>query len=112
MSIHNLDKIFQPESIAVVAPAKERAVQFCSYAEPDRWGAHRESHSDKPRRQTVWEKPAYPSILDLKSSVDLAILATLITSATKLVKECVEVKVGSIVIISASGKEIGPKGRD
>ena len=87
MSIHTLDKIFQPKTIAVVGDSERRgSIGLALMRNLIGGGYTGEIIPINPRRQTVWEKPAYPSILDLKSPVDLAILAAPITSAPELVK--------------------------
>jgi acetyltransferase len=112
MSVENLDKIFQPKSIAVVGASERKG----SVGEAlmrnllDR-GFPGEIHPINPNHKKIRTLPACPSIRDLEVPVDLAVIATPITSVPQIVKDCVDVGVGGAVIISAGGKEIGEQGK-
>ena len=58
-----------------------------------------------------WNQPARPSLLALDSKVDLVVLAEPVTSASQIVKECIEADVGGLVMISGGGKETGIEDR-
>ncbi len=113
MSAINLDKMFHPKSIAVVG-----ASQRNGSIGPDlmqnliQGGYPGEIYPINPNSKTIWELPAYPSLPDLKSQVDLTILDEPITTAPQIVKECAEAGVGGLVIISTGRKEPGSKDRE
>ena len=112
MSIENLDKIFQPKSIAVVG-ASERdgsvgAALMRNLIERNFPG---DIFPINPKHNKLWGKSACPSITDLKTAVDLAIIASPKMSAPQIVKECAAAGVGGAIIISAGGKEIGEEGK-
>lgn len=112
MSIDNMDKIFRPESIAVVGASERKgsvgAALMHNLIERGFPGA---IHPINPNHKKLFKLPACPSIKDLKAPVDLAVIATPITSAPQIVKECADAGVGGVVIISAGGKEIGEQGK-
>ena len=113
MSVYNLDKIFQPKSIAVVGASERKSSIGCAVMRNLMHGKFPgEIYPINPRHKTIWKRAAYSSILKLKSPVDLAVIATPISSASQIVKDCTKAGVGGAIIISAGGKEIGLKGRE
>ena len=112
MSIDNMDKIFRPESIAVVGASERKgSVGAALMHNLIERGFPGEIHPINPNHKKLYKLPACPSIKDLKAPVDLAVIATPITSAHQIVKECADAGVGGAVIISAGGKEIGEQGK-
>ena len=112
MSIDNMDKIFRPESIAVVGASERKgSVGAALMHNLIERGFPGQIHPINPNHKKLWKLPACPSIKDLKTPVDLAVIATPITTAPQIVKECADVGVGGAVIISAGGKEIGEQGK-
>jgi acetyltransferase len=91
MSVENLDKIFQPKSIAVVGASERKgivgAVLMRNLLE---YGFSGEIHPINPNHKKIGKLPAWPSIRDLKAPVDLAVIATPTRSAPQIVKECVD----------------------
>lgn len=53
---------------------------------------------------------AYPSIGNIGQPVDLAVVATPMSTVPSIIGECVKAEVEGAIIISAGGKEIGRKG--
>ena len=112
MSIENLDKIFQPKSIAVVGASERKgSVGAALMHNLIERGFAGEIFAINPNHKKIGKLPACPSIRDLEVPVDLAIISTPITSVPQIVKDCVDVGVGGAVIISAGGKEIGEPGK-
>lgn len=112
MSIDNLDKIFKPESIAVVGASERKgSVGAALMHNLIERGFAGHIHPINPNHKKIHKLPACPSVKDLKTPVDLAVIATPILSAPQIVKECAEAGVGGVVIISAGGKEIGQQGQ-
>ena len=112
MSIDNMDRIFRPESIAVVGASERKgSVGAALMHNLIERGFPGEIHPINPKHRKLWKLPACPSIKDLNAPVDLAVIATPITSAPLIVKECADAGVGGVVIISAGGKEIGKQGQ-
>jgi acetyltransferase len=113
MSAINLDKIFHPQSIAVVGASQRPG----SIGSAIMQNLTREEYPGKvypinPRHNTIWELASFPSLSELESTVDLVIMATPIASAPQIVKECKMAGAGGLIIISAGGKETGTKGRE
>ncbi len=112
MSIDNMDKIFRPESIAVVGASERKgSVGAAIMHNLITCGFPGEIHPITPNHKKIYKLPACPSIKDLKAPVDLAVIATPIASVPQIVHECADAGVGGVVIISAGGKEIGKQGQ-
>jgi acetyltransferase len=112
MRIHNLDKIFQPHSIAVVgASEKEGRVGTALMRNLIGHGFSGDIYPINRGYRTIFDRPAYPAITDLDVAVDLAVVATPILTVPEIVGDCAAAGVGGVVIISAGGKEIGEAGK-
>lgn len=112
MSVENLDKIFQPKSIAVVGASERKgSVGAALMHNLIERGFSGEIFPINPNHKKIGKLPACPSIRDLEVPVDLAVISTPIALAPQIVKDCVDVGVGGAVIISAGGKEIGEQGK-
>ena len=73
MTIENLDKIFQPDSIAVVgASERSGSVGNALMRNLIERGFAGKIYPINPNRKTIWNLPAYPSIGELKTAADLA----------------------------------------
>ncbi len=112
MSIHNLDSIFRPDSIAVVgASEKKGRVGSAIMRNLMRGGFPGEIYPINANYGHIFDKKAFGSLKHLDKPVDLAVIATPISSAIEIIGECVETGAKSAVIISAGGKETGEQGR-
>ena len=113
MSIYNLDRIFKPESIAVVgASAKRNTIGFALIENLLNGGFKGKLIPINPNYPKLQGLKAYPSLSEVKGSVDLAIIATPIPTVPDVIDDCAQAGVGGAVIISAGGKEIGEKGTE
>jgi len=111
MSVHNLDRVFHPKSVAVIgASDREGSVGSALMRNLTRWEYAGNVYPINPHRQTILGIPAVPSISDLDAGIDLAILATPIATAPELVKDCARAGVAGVIIVAAGGKETGAKG--
>jgi len=112
VSLYNLEKIFKAESIAIIGASNKPAtignVLANNLLSPAFKGR---SFPVNPGHDSILGHKSYPSIKDIPQSVDLAVIATPISSTPEIVRECVERGVGGAIIISAGGKEIGQEGR-
>jgi len=113
MGVYNLDKIFKPESIAVIgASKKEGSIGSILVENLIQGGFQGKVYPVNPQYGTVHALKAYPSILDTNAIVDLAIIATPIATVPGVVEECVGAGVQGAIIISAGGRETGADGRE
>ena len=77
MSVDNLDKIFHPKSIAVVGASERKgSVGHAIMQNLINSGYVGEIHPINPKHRKLWGRPSFASIENLKTGVDLAVLAT------------------------------------
>jgi acetyltransferase len=112
MSVENMDKIFQPHSLAVIgASERQGTVGNALMRNLIERGFAGKIYPINPNRKTIWNLPACTSIGELKTVLDLAVICTPIALTPQIIEECAEKGVGGAVIISAGGKEIGEEGK-
>ena len=112
MRIDNLDKIFQPASIAVIgASEKEGSIGAALIRNIVAGGFQGTLFPINANYTKILGLDAWPAVGELRTPVDLALIATPINIAPKIVKECAEAGVGAAVIISAGGREVGAAGK-
>ena len=102
MGVYNLDKIFKPQSIAVIgASEKEGSIGSALVENLVQGGFQGKVYPVNPRYDSIHALKAYPSILDTNAAVDLAVIAIPIAAVPGVVKECAEAGVEGAIIISA-----------
>ena len=112
-SLKGLHKIFNPDSIAVVG-ASERQ-ESVGYAVLNNLLTRYKGNifPINAKRKSVLGIESYPSLGSLErlsEKIDLAVIATPAVTVPAIVKEAVEQKIKSLVIISSGFAEIGEKG--
>ncbi len=112
MTALNLDRMFQPKSIAVVgASERSGSVGEAVLHNLERSGFSGRVFPVNPRHSKIAGKKCAARIGDIGEPVDLAVLSTPIETAPDIVRESVRTGCGGAVIVSAGGKEVGEKGR-
>jgi acetyltransferase len=111
MGTENLDKIFNPNRIAVIgASDRETSVGAKLLRNMIGVGGKAAVYPVNPFRSTVQGITAYPSISKIPWKVDLAVIATPAHTVPQIVEECGKAGVSGIIIISAGFKEAGEAG--
>ena len=112
MSIRNLDKIFQPKRIAVVGASDDRSkVGGTVLRNLISTGFTGVVYPVNSQREAVSGILAYPRISALPRVPDLVIICTPAHTVAGLVRECGEMGVGGIVVLTAGFRETGPEGK-
>ena len=112
MSTLNLDKLFDPKSIAVIgASNKKGAVGYILLH--NLIGAEYDGvvYPVNPTAMAVQGIQAYATVSQVPRKVDLAIIAVPAKAVPGVVRECGEAGVGACVIVSAGFKETGAQGQ-
>ena len=65
-----------------------------------------------PKYEEVQGRKAYPTVLEVEDSIDLACIAIPYQFVDEIVDQCIEKKVKTVVIISAGFKETGKEGKE
>jgi acetyltransferase len=108
----NLDRIFNPRSIAVVGASEaEGSVGRILMQNLVQTGYEGKVYPVNLRRDDVLGLQAYPSVGNIPEKVDLAIIATPAKTVPKVVEECGKAGILGVIIISAGFREIGKKGQ-
>jgi acetyltransferase len=112
MGVFNLDKIFKPNSVAVIGASEKKGSIGSALIENLIQGGFQGTIVPvNPKHSKIHGLKCYPSILKTETPTDLAIIATPIATVPFIIKECVDSAIGGAIIISAGGKETGEKGR-
>ncbi|MBL7156227.1 MAG: CoA-binding protein [Candidatus Pacebacteria bacterium] len=108
----NLSKILNPKTIAVIgATSRPHSVGFGICKNLLQGKSKRKIFFINPYRKKVLKRKTYSSIVLIKDSIDLAIVAVPANIVSKVIQECCEKKVGGILVISAGFAEIGKNGK-
>ena len=111
MSVHNLDKLFAPNRVAVVgagtAPTSVGHVVLRNLLEGGFEGV---VYPVNPGHESVHGVQAYASIADTPETPDLAVVCTPAAAVPDVVQTCGEAGVGAVAVISAGFRETGAEG--
>jgi acyl-CoA synthetase (NDP forming) len=108
-----LDSLFNPKAIAIVG-ASDRASSWSKeiYANLKTLDFPGSIFPINPRRSTVWDQPAYPSLSETPVPAELAIIAIPAAAAIEAVKECGEAGVPGVMVVSSGFRDAGPAGAE
>jgi len=105
----SLDRLFKPESIAVVgASDKPEKLGALTLQALKRFGG--EIFPVNPRLKKVGERTCFPSVSEIDTTVDLAMIAVGPQQVLQALTDCANAKVGGAIIFSAGFKELGEIG--
>ncbi len=106
-----LDPLFHPKSIAVIGAKDEEAtVGRTLLTNLKSGGFSGKIYPVNPKRNAVLGMKCYSCIREIPERVDLAVIVTPAKTVPVVLRECVEAKVRSCIVISAGFKEMGPEG--
>jgi acetyltransferase len=112
MSTRNLDKIFNPRSVALVGASEESGkLGYILFRNLIEGGFKGPVYPVNPRAKVIQGKKAYKSVTDIKDEVDLAVIVTRIDAVPQVIKDCASKKILGTIVISAGGKEVGEQGK-
>ncbi|MCY1082965.1 bifunctional acetate--CoA ligase family protein/GNAT family N-acetyltransferase [Archangium lansingense] len=108
---HPLEALFNPRSVAVVGASERqgsvgRTLLWNLISNP--FGGT--VYPVNPNRKSVLGIRAWPSLQALPEPVDLVVIVTPADTVPSVMRECAEVGVKGVIIISAGFKEVGPEG--
>jgi len=109
----NLDPLFSPKSIAVIgASNRQRSVGRAAFTNILLNEYTGTVYPVNPKEHSISGVRAYPSVLDLPETVDLAVVIVPAPIVPSVVEESGKKGVKGLVIISAGFKEVGPDGAE
>ncbi len=111
-NIQEMDRLFNPASLAMVGASREahksgtlflKSLLSC--------GFKGKLYPVNPTETEVLGLKCYPSVLDIPDEIDLAILAVPARIIPKVMAECSQKRVKFAVVHSAGFSELGPEGK-
>ncbi|HHC07236.1 MAG TPA: GNAT family N-acetyltransferase [Actinobacteria bacterium] len=110
--VASLLRMFYPNSVAVIGASRDPhsigGRLFANLVDGDFTGP---VYPVNPRTRVVRSVAAYPSILDVPDTVDLAFVVVPAPLVLDVVRDCADKGVRGLVVISAGFGETGPEGR-
>ena len=112
MAIKKLDSIFRPKRIALIGVSSNPdSVGGITLRNLVGGGFNGVVYPVNPKREAVFGIPCYPDVKSLPKVPDLAVIMTAAKFVPQLVKECGEVGINGLIIMSAGFKESGEEGK-
>ncbi|MFH0724986.1 MAG: acetate--CoA ligase family protein [Pseudomonadota bacterium] len=109
--MNSLDAIFSPQSVAVIgASGTPGKVGHDIFENILRGGYTGTLYPVNPKAKSILSVRAYPRILDIPDSVDLAMIILPPRAAQAAVEDAIQKGVKGIVIVSAGFREVGAEG--
>ena len=119
--MNDLNKIFNPRTIALIGASRDTGsvghgilrnlLKGCvfqsEYCRPFKGRVY----PVNPNAEEILGKRCYPDIKNIEEDIDLVIIATPAKTVLSVVKECIQKKVGGIVVISAGFAELNEEGK-
>jgi acetyltransferase len=113
MGTLNLDKIFNPQSVAIIgASDSEGSVGHAIVKNFTRLGYEGKVYFVNNRKPEIAGQKTYPNVAAIPETVDLAMIATPAKTVPDVVEECGKAGVKGAIIVSAGFKETGPEGKE
>jgi acetyltransferase len=108
----NLDKIFNPKSIAIVGASDvEGSVGYAIVKNLTQQGYAGKVYFVNIRKPEILGVRTYPTVMEVPEAVDLAMIATPAKTVPDVMEECGRAGVKGAIIVSAGFKETGPEGK-
>ena len=108
----NLDKIFNPKSVAIIGASDvEGSVGYAIVKNFTQLGYEGKVYFVNIRKPEILGIITYPTVMEVPESVDLAMIATPAKTVPDVMEECGRAGVKGAIIVSAGFKETGPDGK-
>jgi len=111
MTMHNMNAMFNPGTVAVIGASEEEGSVGRAILENLITPGGRRIFPVNPRKESAFGLTCYPSVADLPEPVDLAVIATPAKTVPEVVEECARADTQGVVIVSSGFKEVGAEGR-
>jgi acetyltransferase len=112
MAIKKLDSIFRPKRIALIGVSNNpESVGGITLRNLVGGGFNGVVYPVNPKREAVFGIPCYPDVKSLPKTPDLAVIMTAAKWVPQLVRDCGEVGIHGLIIMSAGFKESGDEGK-
>ncbi len=109
----NLDKIFNPKSVAIIgASDAEGSVGYAIVKNFTQLGYAGKVYFVNMRKPEILGVKTYPTVSQIPEPVDLAMIATPAKTVPDVVEQCGKAGVKGVIIVSAGFKETGAEGKE
>jgi len=108
----NLDKFFNPKSVAVIGSSRTAGKLGYTILENLKISFNGKIYPINPNAGEILGLISYPSVLDVKEPIDLAIIVVPAEIVKSVLENCIKKKINHIIIISSGFSEIGEKERE
>ncbi|HEY3272851.1 MAG TPA: acetate--CoA ligase family protein [Methanocella sp.] len=105
-----LEKMFYPESVAVIGASKEKGKVGRAVLDNLINGFRGHIYPINPKADEIEGLKCYKTVLDVPGEIDLAVIVIPSKFVPETVRECGKKGIKYLVIISAGFKEVGPEG--
>jgi acetyltransferase len=108
----NLDRIFNPKSVAIIgASDEEGSVGYALMKNFVEMGFEGKVFPVNLRKTQILGLKAYPTVEQIAEPIDLAVIATPAQTVPDVLEQCGKAGINGVIIISAGFKEVGPAGK-
>lgn len=108
MREEEMEKFFNPTSIAIIGASRDHhKVGFVILKNLRDAGYKGKIFPINPKARIILNEKCYPSVLQVKEAIDLAVIAVPAEIALNAVEECGKKKIKAVVMITAGFSEIG-----
>ncbi|MBN2256084.1 MAG: acetate--CoA ligase family protein [Deltaproteobacteria bacterium] len=108
-----MHRFFNPQSIAVIGvPARTGDGSFNNVETMVRYGYKGKVYPVNPKATEIYGRKAYPSVLDIPETADLAIISVGRDRVFPLFEECVRTGIKRVVIISQGFADADQRGKE
>lgn len=109
MSIHNLNRLFQPRSVAVIGASPTKSSIGNILLSNLVQGSVRPVYAVNPKYDVIDGVACVKSVLAIKDHIDLAVVCTPAATVPDIVNECGQAGVSNVLVISAGFREVGAR---
>jgi len=105
-----INTIFNPKEVAIIgATDRENSVGRGIVENLKEEG--RKVYYINPQKKKIFGKKTYQKITDIDGKIDLAVIAVPQKAIDEVIDQCIEKKVGGVIVISSGFAEIGKEGK-
>jgi acetyltransferase len=106
-----LNKLFSPKSVAVIGASREKGkLGYTILANILKYGYRSQVYPVNPKGGKILNLKCYESVLQIKKSVDLAVVVIPAAVVPAVLQECGQKQIPNVIIVSAGFKEVGGNG--
>jgi acetyltransferase len=106
-------KMLSPDSVAIIGASRSPEKIGSQIMDNVVKGGYKgKLYPINPKAEMIQNIQSYSSVMDVKDNIDVAIIATPAQTVPKILLECAQKNIQTVVIISAGFKESGKEGKD